>query len=434
MLLLSELWRLAAFRSDSDPAFAALLGFVFGIVLFVKGFRDFQLKRLIENTPTAKVRSAAIGLVELQGTAVGPYTVRSPIQNLDCFYYRTVLSKWERRGKNSEWRTVADERRHVLFYLKDATGMLLVNPDGADIDMHCDYKEEFKNGLFSGADPGMNTVAFMERYGVSRGSQVKIEEYTICPEAPIFVLGTLATNLGLRPSPMPTSGSGLLGGGMDSKLMFALNNPGGMLGEAITQAVVTRVSKIPPDALAAALAKAEAHAETIKPGDPRAASAVAAISAHDPELAQKLASHLGVAYPPPAAAAAGMQPVDTNIHVNVRVNGVPVQGLDPSNPKIAMVLGAIGAKNPALAEVIASHFGIVPKTETDPAAPAPGAWPDHDPTILQKGRHDKHFYISWRSQKEVLSSLAWHSSLSIFGGPILTLVCVWYLLGRMGIH
>lgn len=431
MFLLSELWRLAALRSDSDPAIAAVIGFVIGIILFVKGFRDFQLKRLIENTPTAKVRSAAIGLVEMQGTAVGPYTIRSPILARDCFYYRTVLSKYERRGKESEWRTIADERRHVLFYLKDATGMLLVNPDGADIDMHCDYKEEFRSSLMGSMGATGNALAFMERHGVSSGSQVKIEEYTICPQAPVFILGTLATNMGLRPTAMATSAAASLGGSSGA-LQFMLN-PGGTFGNVITQAIVTRVSKIPPDALAMALTKAEAHAETIQPGDPRAASAVAAINAHDPELAQKLATHLGVAYPPPPAATGAH--VDTKINVSMTLNGKKVEGIDPSNPMVASVMAAIGQKNPALAAVIAEHFGIAAKKADEaPPPPADGSWPDHDPTILQKGTHDKHFYISWRSQKEVLSSLAWHSFLSIFGGPVLTLVCAWYLLGRMGIH
>jgi hypothetical protein len=56
----------------------------------------------------------------------------------------------------------------------------------------------------------------------------------------------------------------------------------------------------------------------------------------------------------------------------------------------------------------------------------------HPPVVLMKGTNQPAFYISWRSQREVVASLGWKSALMIWGGPILTLVCVYVLLAHFG--
>jgi len=47
-----------------------------------------------------------------------------------------------------------------------------------------------------------------------------------------------------------------------------------------------------------------------------------------------------------------------------------------------------------------------------------------------KGERDRTFFISYRSQREVLSQLEWEATACILGGPILTLVGLAYLLAR----
>ncbi len=438
------MWMTAAFAfsSDNDPIFIALLGAVLGVILFVKGFRDFQLKRLIRDTPAAKVRSAAIGLVEMQGVSVGPYTITSPVQQRACFYYRTQLWRWVQREKDSEWVSVADERMHVPFYLKDNTGMVLVDPNGATVDIHRDYHEEFNTSLFSSSAPGPGAIAFIQRYGLSSGTKVKLEEYTIRPDNPIFILGTLATNSGLRPCamPLPTAGSGMKVHGVPlsfssgSSFLGSLAAGGLAAAEGVavninSQFTTVHVDKDGNTTTVTRTATGGSNANgTLKPGDPRASAAVAVIAAKDPELAQKIAAHLNVPYPPPAGAATS-QPTGQADVVKMNVKGPWATG-----PAASAIVAAIAARDPALAAIVGGHLGINAAPAADPPAPAPGEWPDHDPTVIQQGTHDPHYYISWRSQKEVLSSLAWHSFLSIFGGPVLTLLCAWYLLGRMGIH
>ena len=56
----------------------------------------------------------------------------------------------------------------------------------------------------------------------------------------------------------------------------------------------------------------------------------------------------------------------------------------------------------------------------------------HPPVVLMKGTNQPAFFISWRSQREVVASLGWKSALMIWGGPILTLLCVYLLLAHFG--
>src|SRR5271170_3521796 len=80
-----------------------VLGFCAGIGLFIYGFRLLQRRRLILDTPFSKIRSASMGMIEISGQAVGPYTMVAPITGRACYYYRTVVSEWKQSGKNKTW-------------------------------------------------------------------------------------------------------------------------------------------------------------------------------------------------------------------------------------------------------------------------------------------------------------------------------------------
>src|SRR5579859_3611360 len=53
----------------------AAVGAGAGLYLFYRGFCLLQRKRLILNTPASKIRSASMGLVEVNGVAKGPYVI-----------------------------------------------------------------------------------------------------------------------------------------------------------------------------------------------------------------------------------------------------------------------------------------------------------------------------------------------------------------------
>lgn len=99
----------------------------------------FMLTRLrrarwLEDTPTSKVRSAAQGLVELQGTldAGGHTPLISPLGEVDCLWYRFRVEEYRRSGKNDNWQTVEQGVSERPFLLRDDTGSCWIMPKGAE--------------------------------------------------------------------------------------------------------------------------------------------------------------------------------------------------------------------------------------------------------------------------------------------------------------
>jgi hypothetical protein len=66
------------------------------------------------------------------------------------------------------------------------------------------------------------------------------------------------------------------------------------------------------------------------------------------------------------------------------------------------------------------------------ASPAPAAeqFDLRPKVVLMKGENDPVFFISWRSQREVVRSLGWKAMACIWGGPALTLISVYILLAH----
>ena len=81
---------------------------------------------------------------------------------------------------------------------------VLVDPQGAELDLHRDFQEEFHTSFFSTQleVPG-NAAGFLMRHGIDTDKKLKLEEYAIKPKNALFVLGTLAPNPGIRVSATP---------------------------------------------------------------------------------------------------------------------------------------------------------------------------------------------------------------------------------------
>ncbi|APG28742.1 hypothetical protein A7E78_13405 [Syntrophotalea acetylenivorans] len=95
------------------------------------GFHFLRLKRRVENTPTSKTRSLAMGLVEIHGQTRRKYALVSPMSQLPCAYYR--LRKY-RKDRNNRWKlTSCKESDHVPFYLEDDTGRVIIDPQRATV-------------------------------------------------------------------------------------------------------------------------------------------------------------------------------------------------------------------------------------------------------------------------------------------------------------
>lgn len=105
-----------------------------GTLAFVHGFHALRVRRLIRDTPTTRLRSLAMGMVELAGKVQARSRVTAPFSGRVCAWWEVELQT--PRGSNRgvrDWHTVHRERSGSPFYLSDETGTALVYPQDADL-------------------------------------------------------------------------------------------------------------------------------------------------------------------------------------------------------------------------------------------------------------------------------------------------------------
>jgi len=359
--------------SSASVSALSAAGAVLGAYLCYRGVCGFQRRRLLLNIPRSKIRGAPFGPVEVGGLATGGAVLTSALRQVECFYYRSLAWELRQRGSKSEWVKIADESLHVPFTLDDGTGRLLVDTRGAEMDLYCDWREEFNrpprqsgSALPAGADH------FLARNGANFSRRLKVEEYLIRPKNFLYVLGTLAAN------PAPKSASRDLAASR-------IPEPAARVSETQT-------------AMPAGAGVGTARPFTGLPGSN--VSEIVHLSPEAPPQSaaemteqQRLASALmkaGIGNPaawdaPPSAAP--QKPAET------RRYSAPVFG-----PVQAAAVGKIDA-GPGVTDL------------------AP-----HPPIVLKKGADGSPFRISSRSQRDLARSLGWRSAVAAWGGLALTLV------------
>ncbi|MGH9514016.1 MAG: GIDE domain-containing protein [Terriglobales bacterium] len=363
----------AARGNDARLLALALVGSVFGIYLFYRGFKILQRKRLIQNTPTSKIRAAAVGLVEVNGLATGPYTIPAPITGLPCYYYRSVAWQLKQSGKNEHWEKVADESLHVPFFVDDNTGMLLVDPQGAEMDIHRDFCETYSNSLFSmnlGVPSGV--AGFLGRHGIGCDKKTKVEEFCIKPKNSLFILGTLSPNHGVTVAATPV------------------------------RSLVTDLPKFAPSSSLLYFQSVFSHT-----GEINSIPVPIVRSAPDHSPANDTLSQ-------PSGKGSQDQVASALLRAGI------------TNPAAWAVAGVMDVSEAnAVSATSASGSAAAARTAPEPFDLKPDK-------VLMKGVRNPMFLISWRSQRDVVRSLGWKSALMIWGGPSLTLLCVYVLSAYFG--
>ncbi len=346
-----------------------------GLGLFVYGFRLLQRRRLILDTPFSKIRSASLGMVELSGLAVGPYTMIAPITGRPCYYYRTLVWEWKQSGKNKDWVKVAGECMHVPFFVDDNTGRALIDPRGADLDIHRDFEQQFNNTFFSLDNDAPGAVnAFLSRHGVVTSNKIKVEEYCIKPKNSLFILGTLAENPGIEVTPQPIRDP-------ESSHSFSSQGLSLMFGRDTQEFEAS--SPVDQNPL---------NTREIIQLSPVASQP---LKATDMTQQQKVAA---------ALLKAGI-----------------------SNPAAWAAARVTSLASTAGVQVIAEPQPAAVNEQPD-ADPSSTDFVRRPPVVLMRGSNNKTFLISWRSQQQIARSLGWKCSLMIWGGPVLVLLGVYVFL------
>jgi len=168
-------------------------GTLLGFTEFIKGFRVLRKKRLIENLPTSKIRSIAMGLVEIVGKVVpvDGKILKSPFSNTDCVFYSYEIDK----KSDDSWSEVEYGSNGQIFSLQDDTASVLIDPAGGEIQIA--LANEI-NSSFSNDPPELVKQFLQSRRisykGLLGNSRLKFSEYLIVPGASLYILGTAGDN------------------------------------------------------------------------------------------------------------------------------------------------------------------------------------------------------------------------------------------------
>ncbi len=108
--------------------------------------------RLIEDTPTCKIRSAPQGYVELEGLGKlmdGPPII-ARLSGLPCVWYRYKIEEYVATGKGNEhrWETIDKGESTETFWLQDNTGRAVIDPEGAEVTPR--YKDSWRSSSSAG--------------------------------------------------------------------------------------------------------------------------------------------------------------------------------------------------------------------------------------------------------------------------------------------
>jgi hypothetical protein len=122
-----------------DLPFWAALALAAGPVLFWRSFRDMRMRRLIQNTPTARIRSMPMGLVEICGEASPRSELVAPFSGRPCAYWQVDIST---RSRRNNWTVVHRNASGNPFFLRDETGVALVYPKDATVRLNFQVEEE----------------------------------------------------------------------------------------------------------------------------------------------------------------------------------------------------------------------------------------------------------------------------------------------------
>lgn len=170
------------------------------LILLWLSLRLRRRQRLIRDLPNSKVQGVFIGLVELKVTAESEKPLTSHLSAQSCVQYafrieehwsRTVTESYtDDKGQSQTrtrveegWTTVASGGAGEPFYGRDETGVILIRPDGAEVEPSL-----FFESMTTRTDPlyyGMGPATTVPN---STGRRRFVEE-GVPLHAPLFVVG-----------------------------------------------------------------------------------------------------------------------------------------------------------------------------------------------------------------------------------------------------
>lgn len=163
------------------------LATIAGTSFFFQGFANFRKRQLIANTPTARIRSMAMGVVEVNGQVESRSLITAPFSGRTCAYWQVEVAV---KGRKNSWTTVHRNSSGQPFFVRDDTGLAMVYPKGAECRVHSAVEETCLGislpGLYA-EYLSSQRLAFRHLW---RLSAMRFRERSLEEGATVYLLGT----------------------------------------------------------------------------------------------------------------------------------------------------------------------------------------------------------------------------------------------------
>lgn len=178
-------------RNMATDDFWMLVGFLLVVAIggAIAAWLMIKRTRLIEDTPTSRIRSAAQGHVELEGIArlLPGEPIVAPLSKQHCVWWKYAIEERRGSGKNSRWVTLDSGTSDEMFELVDATDRCIVDPEHAKVIPNTRLRW-YGQSRYPRSVP---TRSPLFGFGAYRYS-----EQRITPESPLYALGWFRTDGG----------------------------------------------------------------------------------------------------------------------------------------------------------------------------------------------------------------------------------------------
>ena len=203
------------FVGNSIILILSVIFFLLGILLFYNAFYCMHRYILFQNIPRSKIRSMAMGLVEIQGNAQADQTIVT-LSQTKCVYYKYKVEEYKMYSSGNKrthgWDTIYMGEKRIPFFEKDETGQVYVDPKEAVFDI-------FEKKVLlqkAGAPEGIDIINELKNWDNSKAMSInvsgwglralngddisfnvgdkKYSESYIEPQEPLFIIGTAAND------------------------------------------------------------------------------------------------------------------------------------------------------------------------------------------------------------------------------------------------
>jgi hypothetical protein len=184
-----------AMATDGARPWRELAGLSAGALALTYALTLYERRRRVQNVPTSRIRSAAVGPCELHGHARAGAPLRTPFSRMPCVWYEYRMVRRDAtdgssatirlggmalsaggNGPRERVQVVTGRSNDIPFYIEDETGRIEIDPRGAHVEV--------------GTVQTLNSVPFAGA-PLPPGTKVSITERYIPVDHPIWVMGHL---------------------------------------------------------------------------------------------------------------------------------------------------------------------------------------------------------------------------------------------------